>query len=386
MRFQSASTKNVDAYRAGYELGERLRTSGPEVILLFASISYEQSFVELQQGLTDGLGSTRVRIFGGTGDGIYETAGAAHYGVCALGLASGGAITTSVALVTGVAEDSFGAAQTCARRALASLDGAPPSLALVLADGAMADGSRLVAGLTSVLDVPLFGGLTGDDRKFSKSRLLVDGEEARDAVSVLLLSGPLPFVLHAASGWTPVGAAAHVDAATGSTVRTIGGLTAQGFLKEQLGKPLGEVDLGTAAHATYAPGGGHFALRSPSRMNADGSINTFGSIETGTEVRVCTATRSELLGAIPSLLEEALRGGGKPVAALVMSCAGRKWLLDDTGDEELRRVFDALGAKLPLVGFPSFGEISPLRRADGTYTPSLFHNVTFAACLFLESK
>ena len=76
-----------------------------------------------------------------------------------------------------------------------------------------------------------------------------------------------------------------------------------------------------------------------------------------------------------------LPDGFKPAAAIVISCAGRKWLLDDSGTKELETFFGAVGEKLPLVGFPSFGEIAPFRRPEGSYTPTCFHNVTFVVCL-----
>jgi hypothetical protein len=38
-------------------------------------------------------------------------------------------------------------------------------------------------------------------------------------------------------------------------------------------------------------------------------------------------------------------------------------------------------SSIPDGYLPSFGEIGPFREADGGYSPLLFHNVTFVACL-----
>lgn len=65
---------------------------------------------------------------------------------------------------------------------------------------------------------------------------------------------------------------------------------------------------------------------------------------------------------------------------MVISCAGRKWLLEDRANEEVEQVLATLGQRIPLVGFPSFGEISPFRKPDGTYSDTFFHNVTFVIC------
>lgn len=382
MRCQSVSTVNTDAYRAGSEIGISLRGISPEAVILFASISYEPEFPDLFAGLYDGLGSSDTLVFGGTGDGIYETSLTANYGACALGINSGGKCRWSVSVEKGVAKDSFAAAHSCALKALGEA-GEEVRLAFLLADGVKADGSKIVAGAGSVLKVPFFGGLTGDDRRFIKSRMLVNGEVMEDAVAILTVSGDLRFSLNADSGWTPVGTFGKVEDCEGSRINRISGMSAQSFMKEQLGKPLGETELGVIPLAIYQPDGSrHFSLRSSSHVDsASGAITTFGSIEKNASVRVCTATRKEVLSGVRKAMAGAYDESFSPEAAIVISCAGRKWVLEDRGDEEVAEVFTALGKKVPLAGIPSFGEISPFRTTDGIYTGTFFHNVTFVICL-----
>lgn len=75
MRYVSAKSILTDPYRAGIEIGKALAPISPEVLLLFASTSYEPDFSDFFEALYDALGTTSVIIFGGTGDGIYETSG-----------------------------------------------------------------------------------------------------------------------------------------------------------------------------------------------------------------------------------------------------------------------------------------------------------------------
>jgi hypothetical protein len=383
MRFQSVNSVHADPYRAGAEIGEALRSIVPEVVLLFASISYERSFADLFDGIRDGLHSDEPLIFGGTGDGIYETSRTANYGTCALGIHSGGKLRWSATFEKGVSKDSFSAARTCARNAFSQVGG-QPNFAFVLADGMKADGSGIVAGINSVFRVPYFGGLTGDDRKFTRSRILFNGQELEDAVSILTASGEISCSINAASGWTPIGRSGIVEESEGSTIRRISGMSPQKFMKEQLEKPLGESDLGIIPLATYhTEGTEYFALRTPSHMDsATGAITTFGSIAQGASVRVCTATREEVLQGVSNALEGMNSGTNGWSSAVIVSCAGRKWLLEDQSEEEVRQVLSTLGRKIPLIGFPSFGEISPFRKPDGTYTNTFFHNVTFVVCAF----
>ena len=233
MRCKSVSTVNTDAYRAGNEIGTSLREVSPEVILLFASISYEPEFPDFFSGLYDSLGTSEVLVFGGTGDGIYETSRVANYGVCALGMNSEGKCHWSVAVEKGVEKDSFQAARTCAQKALAE-SGGQTKFAFLLADGVKADGSKIVSGAESVMPVPFFGGLTGDDRKFTRSRLLINGKVMDDVVCHtdsrrrFSVFGECRQRMDAC--WNP----GIVEDCRGSTIHRISGMSAQEFMKEQL--------------------------------------------------------------------------------------------------------------------------------------------------------
>jgi hypothetical protein len=384
MRCISAKSILIDPYRAGIEIGEALAPVSPEVILLFASISYDPDFSDFFEALQDAVGNDSTIIFGGTGDGIYETSGAENFGVSALGINSDGKVAWSVALEHGVQADSFGAARDCARSALAASP-SPAVFRMVLADGARADGHAIVNGIAAEIAGPFFGGLTGDDRKFTRSKLFLNGREYEDAVAMLTGYGDLKCAVNAASGWTPLGRVGIVEENQGCEIRTISGVPAQEFMSRETGKPLGESDIGIVPLAAFQEGSTeHFFLRTPSHLHPDsGAVTTFGSVEKGTEVRVCTASREDVLRGVADAMDgldpESL--GFVPAAAIIVSCAGRKWLLADHGEKELAAIQGRLGSAVRLAGFPSFGEIGPFRRPDGGYTTTSFHNVTFVVCL-----
>lgn len=382
MRAQSVSSVQTDAYRAGCEIGEGLRALAPEVVLLFSSIHYERDFSGLFEGIREGLGGSQALIFGGTGDGIYETAFASNQGASALGLNSGGAVQWAVEVVSGVGADVFASAQWCGRRALATLGG-KADFAFMMAAGSMADGSRLIAGLQSVLSIPLLGGLAGDDRKFLHPFIFANGTSHQDSVGLLVGRGPMKMLLNAASGWQPVGDAGFVEAAHDNTIERIGGTTALAFLRDRMGKSPSKLDVGMVPLATtLEEAEGRAALRTASHFdNEAGSITVLGGIPVGSRVQVCQATRADVVGGVDAALKDLPLDDFRPIAALVVSCAGRKWAMGDRGQEELNRLQAFLGKELPLAGFPSFGEIAPFRRQDGTYTSNQFHNVTLAVCL-----
>lgn len=384
MKCLSAKSTLTDPYRAGLEIGTILSTISPEVVLLFASISYDPDFTYFFEALYEGLGSKTAIIFGGTGDGVYETSGAENYGVSALGINSSGSIAWSISHESGVGANSFGAARECARKAVSETT-ASTRFRMVLADGALADGNAIVNGIAAEIPEPFFGGLTGDDRKFTRSKLFLNGMEYEDTVAILSGAGNIRFAINAASGWTTIGNQGVVEENRGCEISTISGLPAKDFIARETGKPLGESDLGITPLAAYQPGSTeHFFLRTPSQINPEtGAVTTFGSVETGSIVQVCTASHSDVLkgvnDAMDGLMPDSL--DFKPSAAIIISCAGRKWLMADRGEQELEILQQRLGLSIPLAGFPSFGEISPFRYSDGDYTPVSFHNVTFVVCL-----
>jgi hypothetical protein len=382
MIYKSASTSLTDAYRAGSEIGEALKESTPEVILMFASITFESSFDDFFNGLYDGLETRAVTIFGGTGDGIYETSLAAHYGVCALGINSGGLTKWSTAVETGVGLNSHSTARNCAAAATAQL-AEKAEWAFVLADGVSADGTGVASGVNEILSIPFIGGMTGDDRKFTRSRIFHNGKEIEDGVAVLLACGSMPFITNSSSGFIPLGTDGIVEKSEGKTIDCISGQTPLAFIKEQIGKPLAMADLGILALATYSDAAtDKFFMRTSYRFDMlSGAITFFGSIPVGTTIRVSGAGREQLLQAVSECIGTVTGTGFIPAAAIIISCAGRKWQLDNCGEEEVQAIQDAIGAHIPLVGFPSFGEIGPFLKDDNSYTESFFHNATLVICL-----
>jgi hypothetical protein len=380
--YKSASTSHTDAYCAGSEIGETLKGIAPEVVLLFASITFDSDYSDFFNGLYDGLETRDLIVFGGTGDGIYETSLTAHYGVCALGVNSGGRTKWSTALVTGAGADSPGAARCAAASALESL-GEEATWAFVLADGVSADGTGIVSGVREILSTPFLGGMTGDDRKFTSSRIFLNGQAVDDAVALLLASGGMPFCIHTASGSVPMGAPGTVEVSQGKTIQRISGQTPLAFIKEQIGKPLAEADHGILALATYTdPTMERFFTRATCRIdNLMGSVTLFGSLPEGAIVRISSAGREQLLQSATSCIETLVSSGFVPAAAIIVSCAGRKWQLDNCGEEEVHAFQKAVGFQVPLIGFPSFGEIGPFRREDGSHTEPFFHNATLVICL-----
>jgi hypothetical protein len=110
-----------------------------------------------------------------------------------------------------------------------------------------------------------------------------------------------------------------------------------------------------------------------------GAITVSGDIQPGAEVQLTTAATDEIFDGTRSAMTQALAQfpGGKPEAALIFSCAIRKYLLGTRTGTEYDITQEMLGVGVPVCGFYSFGEIAPM--AEGG--EARYHNETMVALL-----
>lgn len=78
---------------------------------------------------------------------------------------------------------------------------------------------------------------------------------------------------------------------------------------------------------------------------------------------------------------ESREAGTRLARALVISCVGRKLVLEQCVEEELEAVRDGVGPGTVLAGFSSYGEISPF--APGA--PCTLHNQTMTVTTLREA-
>lgn len=376
MRAISHTTDIPDAYRAGIALGESLAPFSPEVVFLFSSVHY--STPELLEGLYDALERSDVIVVGNSGDGFYETSGPADDGAAVLGLNSDGRVRWRLERIDGVQnnlQDKLRALMTD----LAST-GEKPCLGYLVSDF-RANASDIESVLGETADFPVVGGFSADNHQMVKSYLYANREVINDALLVLAAYGDLRFSIAVGNSLQAVGNTGRIDAAAGTQIDRIDGLSAMDFIEREIGKPVLQTDRGILCLSVHAPeANDEKRLRSivPDFAKRQGSIGLFGGISNGHQVQVCQAHPEDLTAEVYAIAEAARKSDKTLAAALVISCSGRKALLGGHIEHEVGALSRAFPQGLPLAGFPSFGEIAPLRRSDGDgYTHNLFHNMTY---------
>jgi hypothetical protein len=117
--------------------------------------------------------------------------------------------------------------------------------------------------------------------------------------------------------------------------------------------------------------------------DATGSMTFAGDIPVGSKVRFMKANFDKLTSAASGAAAQTqLNSDEAPGLALLISCVGRKLILQSRIDEEVEAVNEIFGNKTLLTGFYSYGEISPLVAGNGCQ----LHNQTMTITTFHETE
>ncbi len=124
-----------------------------------------------------------------------------------------------------------------------------------------------------------------------------------------------------------------------------------------------------------------FYLRTPIAYDQEtGCVTFFGAIPDGAKVQLTVAATDEIFDGARASIADALAtypAGHTPDAALIFSCATRRFLLGTRARREIEVVRDALGMATPVAGVYCLGEIAPMAVGDS----SRFHNATMVSIL-----
>ncbi|HEX7670904.1 MAG TPA: FIST N-terminal domain-containing protein [Polyangiaceae bacterium] len=379
MRARSCYTHELDPYRAGLELARSLAAIEPELVFLFPSIHYHGS-AELTEALYEGLGRDDLVVVGNTGDGYYEAGHSGDIGVAALGIASAGAMRAVTSCASGVGADPRGAVERC----VAGLGEAAKRAQLVfLAVDFRTDSSQVVDALRRLLEVPVVGGLAGDDYRILRCFQYLNREVLEDAIVMVALEGDFAFSIQVAHNLRRVGKPGRVTAAEGVTIFSIDGAHPLDFINDQIGRPSLETDNGIITLMVVDQEGSPDRLRSllPFPARSAGYVTMVGSIETGSIVQCCLADPTDLVHEVESIGAAMSTLPFVPSAGIIVSCAGRKQLLGGKIRHEVEALLGARWAEQPAIaGYPSFGEFGPVPTPNG-YSRNLFHNMTYVLLL-----
>ena len=299
-----------------------------------------------------------------------------------LALFASDTVDITAGLGTGLTADLDAACRAAAGQAMAGTHQAP-SVCVVLTEGFGVDPQRTLGAMARALPegVTMVGG-TSAGRAFSATRpsfQFCADRVSDDGVAILLFSGPVAHATALGTGWRTIGATGTVTRSDSGILHEIDGKPAISFLARYLdvtgpasfGNPLAVAE--SAGDETY--------LRAIQGTDPDsGSVYVAGTIPVGAVVQLTTADTAEILAGAEAALERTsaeFPAGARPEAALIFSCAVRRYLLGSRTKVEADLARKVYGPSLPIAGLYCYGEIGPVR---GTGS-SRFFNETFTTLL-----
>ena len=137
--------------------------------------------------------------------------------------------------------------------------------------------------------------------------------------------------------------------------------------------------------ALRSQGGGPQVVRTVTGIDEDLQSMTFaGDIPQGAIAQLMKANYDRLIdGAGDAALQTAAQWEpGAPVLAIAISCVGRRMVLGERCEEELEAVQEVLPPASQVIGFYSYGEISPYVTGGGCE----LHNQTMTLTTISEAQ
>jgi hypothetical protein len=262
-------------------------------------------------------------------------------------------------------------------------------LVITFPDGILGNTAEYIRGLQDVLGpkFPIIGGVAAEHLSFVATYEFWNREILCGGAVAVGIRGNLTLATAARSGFQPVGA-----------LRTITKMEGKHLILELDNRPALQIYRDFLGDAPANPQmiGIEFPLLvvlnvAGSFMDSDDRSNVVrvvraldedkgglvlgGEVTVGMRVRLTRAVKNDLLRGAVEATQAVLQRVPEPDVAFIFGCSGRKLILGPRYQEEMQAAFAPLGARLPKIGFYTYGEISPV------HDVSIYHDETFTIAL-----
>jgi len=257
----------------------------------------------------------------------------------------------------------------------------------VVSEGSFINGSQLTKGMSSSNDDNLLitGGLCGDDTRFEKTLASYnENPKEGEIVAVGFYGETLEVTFSIYGGWTPFGPERTVTKSEGNILFELDGQPALDLYKTYLGDKAKDLPGAALLYPLNVKSDDEeqSIVRSILNINEDdNSVILAGDIKENSKVQLMMTNVDNIANASERAARQALEyRKNKPEIAFLVSCIGRKLVLDQRVEEEIEEVIEVLGQGTTVSGFYSYGEIAPFH---GEMACQL-HNQTMTITLISE--
>lgn len=257
----------------------------------------------------------------------------------------------------------------------------------VLSEGSFVNGSSLIKGLEKDIDseISITGGMCGDDARFEKT---VASYKENPKVGEVILIGfygeTLEITYSSFGGWISFGPERIITKSEANILYEIDGQPALDLYKNYLGNKASELPQASLLYPLNVTPEGKKepVVRTILNINNDNqSMILAGDVPMNSRVQLMMASVDGIGAGAKTAAEFAMKNRkNKPELAVLVSCIGRKLVMNQRIEEEVEQVGETIGEKIPMTGFYSYGEIAPF---NGSRSCEL-HNQTMTLTLISE--
>ncbi len=379
MKVISGFIEEIDYYSAGIQIITELeKIESCDLLFIFSNVNYD--FTEFIEAIKEDENFKNTKIVGATGDGIFFKSDIYNTGITFIGIKFKNETPFYIASRDNVKENIESVVKECVDEININLSNSENIITFY--NSININGSKIVDSLKKYINIPIYGGAAGDNSKFEKS-FIFNGEKAvENGIVVIAFNNKIEITGFGKSGCIPFGNGGIVTDSVDNIVRYINHKKAIDFVKDELN---GE-NFKDISHLALYPlaviNNNIFWLRDPVDYDEkNGYIKYAGDIKKGSLVKLSKASPKNMLDAAKYVVEQTKNKINNPDLLLIISCAGRRWLLSNRIIDEIKYVTEYF-QNIPASGFASFSEIGPI--IDDSSKESFLHNFTFVLISFKE--
>jgi len=259
---------------------------------------------------------------------------------------------------------------------------------LIISDGMLVNGSELVGGLNqnNGTKIPITGGLAGDNARFIRTLVGLNQYPAQgNVVGIGFYGNSLQIGHGTRGGWDPFGPERIVTKSDRNVLYELDGQNALELYKTYLGDLSAELP-GSALlfplNMKVSDSNESLVRTILSVDEATQSMTFAGNLPQGARVQLMKANFDKVIDAAGLAANESLTThmDSKPDFALLISCVGRKIVLNQRVEDEVDEAISMFGPDTMVSGFYSNGEISPVVRVSRCE----LHNQTMTITTYKE--
>ncbi|AXG68812.1 FIST C domain protein [Kordia sp. SMS9] len=257
----------------------------------------------------------------------------------------------------------------------------------VVSEGSFVNGSQLTLGMNSAIDdnVLITGGLCGDAARFEKTLASYNElPKSGEIVAIGLYGETLEVSFAINGGWTPFGPERIVTKSKENILYELDNKPALDLYKKYLGDKSKELPAAALLYPLKVKSTNEKQSIVRTILNIDEEENSMilaGDILENSRVQLMMTNVDNIVDASEKAASQALKSRkNKPDLAILVSCIGRKLVLDQRVEEEVEEILEVVGKETTICGLYSYGEIAPFSNEQNCQ----LHNQTMTITLISE--